>query len=76
RLARSLGCPTIALAGTVGEGAAAVLEQGIDAFFSICPGPITLDDALARGATLLEHASAQATRAFLAGRHQRRRPGD
>ncbi|MBV8382621.1 MAG: hypothetical protein JOZ63_08435, partial [Planctomycetaceae bacterium] len=54
----------------------AVLEQGIDAFFSICPGPITLDDALARGATLLEHASAQATRAFLAGRHQRRRPGD
>ncbi|MBV8384510.1 MAG: glycerate kinase, partial [Planctomycetaceae bacterium] len=71
RLARSLGCPTIALAGTVGEGAAAVLEQGIDAFFSICPGPITLDDALARGATLLEHASAQATRAFLAGRHQR-----
>ena len=76
RLARSLGCPTIALAGMVGEGAAAVLEQGIDAFFSICPGPITLDEALARGATLLEHASAQATRAFLAGRHQRRRPGD
>ena len=75
RLARSLGCPTIALAGTIGEGAAAVLEQGIDAFFSICPGPITLDDALARGATLLEHASAQATRAFLAGRQQRRQPG-
>ncbi len=75
RLARSLGCPTIALAGTIGEEAAAVLEQGIDAFFSICPGPITLDDALARGATLLEHASAQATRAFLAGRHQRHRPG-
>ena len=39
RLARSLGCPTLALAGTIGPGAEAVLEQGIDAYFSICAGP-------------------------------------
>ena len=40
RLARSLRCPTLALAGSIGPGAEAVLEHGIDAYFSICPGPI------------------------------------
>ena len=43
RLARSLGCPTLALAGSIGPGAEAALEEGIDAYFSICPGPITLE---------------------------------
>ena len=40
RLARSVHCPVLALAGSIGAGAAAVLDQGIDAYFSICPGPI------------------------------------
>jgi glycerate 2-kinase len=70
RLARALGCPTLALAGTIGPGAAAVLDQGVDAYFSICPGPIPLDDALARAGALLEAAAAQAVRAFLAGRRR------
>jgi hypothetical protein len=48
RLARSLGCPTFALAGTIGPGAKAVLEESIDAYFSICPGPIGPDQAIAR----------------------------
>ena len=48
RLARSLGCPTLALAGTIGPGAEAVLDEGIDAYFSICPGPISLDEAIAQ----------------------------
>jgi glycerate kinase len=68
RLARSLGCPTIALAGSIGPGAEAVLDLGIDAYFSLCPGPIGLDDAMARGPLLLERAAEQAVRAFLAGR--------
>jgi glycerate kinase len=67
-LARELKCPTIALAGTLGPGAEAVHAEGIDAYFSICPGPITLDDAIGRGAALLERAAAEAVRAFLAGR--------
>ena len=48
RLARGLGVPTLAFAGTLGEGAEAVLEEGIVAFFSICPGPIELDEAISR----------------------------
>jgi glycerate kinase len=68
RLARSLDCPVLALAGTLGPGVEAVHAEGIDAYFSLCPGPITLDEAIAQGAELLEHAAAQAVRAFLAGR--------
>ena len=62
------GCPVLALAGSIGPGAEATLDQGLDAYFSICPGPITLDEAIARAAELLEEATVQAMRAFLAGR--------
>jgi glycerate kinase len=71
RLARSLGCPTLAIAGGLGPGADAVLEEGIAAYFSLCPGPMTLDEAVARAGELLEGASSQAVRAFLAGRRSR-----
>ncbi len=52
-LARSRSVPTIALAGTLGEGVEAVLDRGIDAYFSICPGPISLDEAMASAGPLL-----------------------
>jgi glycerate kinase len=68
RLARSLGCPTLALTGTIKPGSEAVLAQGIDAYFSICSGPIHLDQAIAQAGTLLERATEQAVRGFLAGR--------
>lgn len=66
RLAHSFDCPAIALAGTLGAGADAVLDQGIAAYFSICPGPMTLDDAIAQAPTLLEQTAAQVMRTFLA----------
>jgi glycerate 2-kinase len=68
RLACSLGCPALALAGTIGPGAQAVLKQGMTAYFSICPGPISLDDAVRDAAVLLERATEQAVRCFLASR--------
>jgi glycerate kinase len=68
RLARSLGRPTLAFAGTLGPGAESVLDEGVNALFSICPGPIPLEDALAQAGPLLERAVANAVRAFLAGR--------
>ena len=71
RLAHSLGCPTLAIAGSIGPGAEAVLEQGVDAYFSICPGPVHIDEAIERASELLENATAQAVRAFLAGRNAR-----
>ncbi len=68
RLAHSLGCPTVALAGTIGPGAEAALEQGIDAYFSICAGPISLEEAMARAGEWLERATEQAVRAYLMGK--------
>jgi glycerate kinase len=71
RLARSFNCPTLALAGSIGHGAAAVLEHGIDAYFSICPGPISLERAIADAEVLVENGAEQAVRSFLAGRRSR-----
>jgi len=68
RLARSLNCPTIALAGSLGDGVAKVLDEGIDAYFSICNTPMSLQDAMSNGAELLEAVAEQAVRGFLAGR--------
>jgi len=72
RVARMRGCPTLAVVGAVGPGASAVFGEGIEAYFSLCDRPMTLDDALANAAALLERASEQAVRAFRAGRESRR----
>jgi glycerate 2-kinase len=68
RLARTVGVPTLVLAGSIGPGAEDVLNEGVDAFFSICPAPISLDHAMTHAAGLLEAAAEHATRAFLVGR--------
>lgn len=67
RAARDRGCPVIALAGGLAHGAEEVLNLGVSAFFSICDRPMTLDEAMAGAENLLERASEQALRAFLAG---------
>ena len=66
-LARSLNIPSLVLAGTVGPGAVVILDQGATAYFPICPGPITLEQALSDAPRLLEGAAEQATRLFMAG---------
>jgi glycerate kinase len=76
RLARSLKCPCLALAGSIGPGAETVLEQGIDAYFSICPGPISLEAAIAQAETLLERAAEQAVRTYLTGLKRSRLQGE
>jgi len=68
RLANSMGVPTFALAGSIGEGAEQTLAHGLDAYFSICTGPLALEEAIANASRLLENAAEQAVRAFLAGR--------
>jgi glycerate 2-kinase len=73
RLARSLGCPTLAAAGTLGAGVEEVLACGVDAYFSLTPGPITLQDATARASDLLSEVAEQMVRAFIAGRRSGKR---
>lgn len=68
RLAHRLGIPTIALAGTIGPGAEGVLDQGVTSYLSLCRGPMTLESAMREAPTLLQNATEQALRTFLAGR--------
>lgn len=65
--AKRRGIPCLAIAGGIGDDIAPLHALGIDALFSLCPGPISLADAERRAAELLADAAEQALRAFLAG---------
>ena len=71
RIARERGIPVIALAGTIGPGAGLVLNEGIDAYLSLCDRPMSLRDAIDSASALLANAAESATRIFLAGRRGR-----
>ena len=68
RVARKLGIPCLALAGMIGEGAEAVLAEGIDAYVSIAPGPGPFEAAITHAEVRLERATEQLVRIFLSGR--------
>jgi len=65
-----LGIPVVALVGSVGEGAHEVLHRGIDAYFTILGGPVTLDQAFREAPESLRRCAAQVMRLFLAGRRK------
>jgi glycerate kinase len=56
RLCQEMHIPCIAAAGSIGPGAEAVYEQGIAAYFSICNGPMSLQEAMANAGPLLTQA--------------------
>ena len=58
RVAKRAGVPVIALAGSLGEGYQALHEAGIEAAFSLTPGPISLEQALADAAEQLQDRQA------------------
>jgi glycerate kinase len=62
RRAKRHGRPVIALAGTIGEDAAATYASGIDAFHGILPFPVDLSEAMRRGAEFLADATERALR--------------
>lgn len=65
-LAKKQGIPCIAIAGSVGKGIEELHETGISAVFTLCPGPISLQDAMNNGAEYIEQVAAQSLRLFLA----------
>lgn len=62
RAAARHGVPVVVISGAVTADADALLEQGIHALLSIAPGPVTLDEAMARAGEWLRRATAQAMR--------------
>lgn len=62
RIAQAAGVPVIALAGSLGEGYQALYGAGIEAAFSLTPGPVSLEQACASAAAELEARSADLAR--------------
>jgi len=67
RHAQARGIPVVALAGTLGEGYAALYPAGITAAFSLTPGPIALSDACAHAAESLRARAGDVMRVWAAG---------
>ncbi len=60
--AKRRGIPVICLSGGLGDSADEVLAKGVDAVASASPAPMSLDEAMARGAALVEAGAARACR--------------
>jgi glycerate 2-kinase len=74
--AKRHGVPVVCLAGGLGDGADDVLAHGIDALASTVPGPMTLEECLARAAELVGAAAARVCRLVKVGATMgTRRPG-
>lgn len=65
QIALQYGKPVIALAGSVGDGAEALLDKGITAYFGIADKPMTLEESVKDAGRLLENTSQQVMRLVL-----------
>ncbi|NQT87407.1 glycerate kinase [bacterium] len=66
RAAARRGIPVVAIVGSLGDGYEAVHDEGIAACFSICDGPTTESDAMARAAELVGRTTAEVLRLWIA----------
>jgi glycerate kinase len=62
KVAKQFGVPVFCISGGLGDGADDVLAQGIDATMSICSRPLSLDECMRDGATLIEEAAGRLCR--------------
>jgi glycerate kinase len=67
RMAKKHGIPVIGIAGALADGADGLVEHGIDAVFSIVPGPMSLEEAMRDAAELVEFAVEQVVRVVVLG---------
>ena len=64
RAAKKAGVPCIALAGSLGAVPETFRAEGLNAWFSICPGPMTLEQSMSDARRLLAEAAATAVSLF------------
>jgi len=64
RRARSAGIPCIAIAGSIGADTDALDAIGINAAYSLCQGPVSLEDAMANAARHIQETATRAIRTF------------
>lgn len=68
KVAKQFDVPVVCVSGGLGQGAEAVLKQGIDGLMSVTPGPMTLEQCMENGAQLIEAATARLCRLLNVGR--------
>ncbi len=68
RAARKAGAACAVISGSVTASRRELAEVGIDAAFSICRGPLSLEEALKKAPELIEETTANLVAAFAAGR--------
>jgi glycerate kinase len=72
RQAQAAGVPVVALAGSLGEGYEQLYAVGIDAAFSLTPGPVTLEQACADAAAQLRARAGDIARVWRLAQAARR----
>jgi glycerate kinase len=67
KVAEQMGIPVLAIAGGIKPGAKTSYDKGIDAMMSIAPGPISLQEAIARAFELIADTTERAARIIKIG---------
>jgi len=62
KVAKQFQVPVFCLSGALGDGTDTLLDHGIDALLSICDQPMTLEQAMRAGETLIEAATTRLCR--------------
>lgn len=70
--AKTQNIPCFAIAGSIGKDLGILHQTGIDAVFSICSGPTTLEESMQLSKENISRVTEQAIRAFLAGKSNKR----
>ncbi|HYE09166.1 MAG TPA: glycerate kinase [Patescibacteria group bacterium] len=64
KTAKKYNIPVVALVGQIGRNADVLYEMGIDSIFSLVDGPMPLEEAIDRGADLLQDAAERIIRLY------------
>ena len=64
--AKALNIPCFAIAGAITNNLTQLHDSGITAIFSLCPGPVTLENAVKNASKYLTETTEQVIRAYLA----------
>lgn len=67
RRAKACGKPVVCLSGALGGRLESLYERGVDAFFSICPGPMDEEEAMSNAYPLFVDAAEGILRLYLRG---------
>lgn len=64
KIAKKYGIPVVAVAGEIGKGSESLYEKGFDSIFSIVDKPMSLEEAIRDGQTLIEKTVERIMRVF------------